>query len=95
MLIHQQTGIMNLFDLLRPKPRNPVIREPHKAFIIRFIQRLLVGLITLAFGGLCFYAAMNFFEIVTAVSTFIDKVAYKLGLHMIQFALFPAMGFST
>lgn len=74
---------MNLFNLFRPKQKNKIIEEPRRAFILSFMRQLLVGLIAAGFGFASFYAAMNFFEIVTAVSTFIDTMAYKLGLQLI------------
>lgn len=77
---------MNLFNLLRNKPRNKIVKDPRKAFILGFIRQFTVGLIALAFGFASFYTAMNFFEIVTIVSTFIDSVSYKLGLKMILMA---------
>ncbi|MFP4471389.1 MAG: hypothetical protein ACLFPE_11920 [Bacteroidales bacterium] len=74
---------MNLFNLFRTKPRNKILEEPRKLFLKNFIQQLLVGLITAGFGFVSFYAAMNFFEIVTAISTLIESMAYGLGIQMI------------
>ncbi len=69
--------------LFKAKIKTKKVREPHAQKIIDAIRRLIVTILVISFALIFLYSALNFWDVVTDLNTFITDLGHKLGFGMI------------